>query len=617
MIVNKENAMLVDVQYVKANRKEGLPDYLYIIWKNLDTGEKYLQKVEEPTMDIYFEKPEFRNHVNVQEYQFIDKLDKKTVKAKDIIFAIADDMGDVGKERLQTCFSTKNYNGLQEFFLYPYVYGADYDVRVLYRLKWKENFNNDRVKKITKGFLDIETDIMEAVGMPNPQISPIDLVTIIDTSTDISYTFALTGVANIVEDLSGITNQQEKKQALIKRNWYKQRLKQQDYVTSHLEELQEAVHKEFDENYPGMEYKFYFYKDERKMLIHLFQLINQLKLDFIGIWNMGFDIDYIIKRMYALGLDPKEIICHPDFPAKECYFKKDTHNFAIKNKSDFFHCSSYTVFFDQMILYAAIRKSREELRSIKLTYIAKKEIKDEKLNYSEEGSLKTLSCENYMKYILYNIKDVLLQTGIEKKTSDVDTYYIYSYNNITPYESVFKQTVKLRNVQYESYRIDGCVPGENINAFLYRQEKEKEEEDDDKKDDKFEGALVGNPVLNDDFGEFLFGKQSNAIFSFSVDMDMSAFYPNGITVFNIGASCLIFKVIVSPKQYNVAGGSIPFNGITDVQIIKSNENTFATEDISKEIFDNFQTGDITTTMHKWMNAPSVVDVYRELKNKLG
>ena len=34
--ISKDNAMLVDVQYVPENRREKLPDYLYLIWKNLD-----------------------------------------------------------------------------------------------------------------------------------------------------------------------------------------------------------------------------------------------------------------------------------------------------------------------------------------------------------------------------------------------------------------------------------------------------------------------------------------------------------------------------------------------------------------------------------------------------
>lgn len=616
MKIKKDNAMLIDIQYVKANKRENRPDYLYIVWKDLDTGKKYLQTIEEPPMDIYFEKPEYRNHINNLEWQYLDKLEKKTVKAKDIIYAIADDMGDAGRERLSNCFSTRNYKGLQEFFTYPYVYGADYDVRTFYRYKWKQTFDNNRVKRITKGFLDIEVDIMEANGMPNPEVCPIDLVTLIDTSTNTSYTFALTGVECKERNYDDLKSGGEKAKEFKRRELYKNRLSQQEYATSHLDEILEEIHKTFDENYPDMEYKLYFYKDERKMLIHLFQLINRLMLDFVGIWNMSFDILYIMKRMAVLGLNAADVMCHPDFIAKECYYKKDTFNFAVKNKSDFFHCSSYTIFFDQMILYAAIRKSREELRSYKLTYIAKKEIKDEKLDYSEDGNLKTLSFKNYIKYILYNIKDVLLQTGIEAKTNDVDTYYVYSYNNITPYENVFKQTVKLRNVQYESYSNDNCIPGENINKFLYAMEKEENDDDEDSDDSKFEGALVGNPLLIDYFGVPLFGKPTNNIFNFNIDMDMSAFYPNTITAMNIAASCLIFKAIVSPYQYKINGGKIPFHGITYKQLIEGNRNTFD-EDLAKEIFDNFQTGNIISTMHKWMNAPSVTDIYNELKCRLG
>lgn len=484
MQIEKDNAMLLDIQYVKANKKENTLDYLYIIWKDLDTGKKHLQVVPEPMMEIYFEKPEFRNHSYNKNYARLEELDKKVVKYKDIIYAIVDDMGDIGRQKLQNYFNTGNYQGLKEFYIYPYVYGADYDIRVWYRHKWLEEFENDRVKDLTKGFLDIEVDTLEAVGMPNPVFNPIDLCTIIDSSTNTSYTFALIGVECEEKDLSTMFTFDQKKE-LERREMYANRLKQQEYYSSHIEELEMEAHKMFDENYPGMDYKFYFYKDERKMLVHMFQLINKLKLDFIQIWNISFDIPYIIERCKTLGLDPAQVICHPDFPIKECRFKKDMINFAVKNKSDFFHCSSYTIFTDQMINYAAIRKGQSELRSNKLTYIAEKEIGDAKLDYSEDGNIKTLSYNNYLKYILYNIKDVLLQVGIEKKTSDLETYYLTSYKNITPYESEFKQTVKLRNVQYQSFLSQGLVPGENVNGFLYNHSEKESDDDDD--DVTFEG----------------------------------------------------------------------------------------------------------------------------------
>lgn len=612
MTIDKESSMLLDIQYVKPNKKENQPDFLYIIWKDLKSNQKHLQIVPEPMMDIYFEKPEFRNHAYVKNYARIEEVEKKTVKYKNILYAIVDEMGDAGRQKLQNYLNTGNYRGLKEFYIYPYVYGADYDIRVWYRHKWLESFDNDLNKTITKGFMDIEVDTMEAVGMPNPVFNPIDLITVIDTTKKISYTFALIGVDYPEKDISGFNPIQRIKEKK-KKDMYAHRMEQQEYYSTHVEELEQEAHKMFDENYPGMEYKFYFYKDERKMLVHLFQLINSLKLDFMGIWNISFDIPYIIERCKALGLDPAQVICHPDFPVKECWFKKDTINFAVKNKSDFFHVSSYTIYFDQMINYAAIRKGQQELRSNKLTYIAQKEIGDEKLNYSEDGNIKTLSYNNYLKYILYNIKDVLLQCGIEEKTSDVETYYLGSYANVTPYESEFKQTVKLRNVQYKSFLEQGLVPGENINGFLYNS-KEKEEDDDDD-ESSFEGALVGDPTLIEKFGVKLYGQPTNSIFDFSIDLDMSAFYPSTIRAMNIDPSTLIFKMILDASQYDVRGGDIPYHGITDSQMNENNSDSF-TGDIAKEVMDNFQTKNYLSTAYKWLNLPSINQVYREVKKRM-
>lgn len=614
--INKENAMLLDIQYIKANKKNKQPDLLYIIWKNLDTNEKFLQVVPEPKMDIYFEKMELRTHAYNKNYERLENLDKKTVKYKDIIFEIVNDMGDVGRQKLQHYFTTGNYNGLKEFYTYPYVYGADYDIRAWYRYKWLQTYDNSRPKKITKGFLDIEVDTLESVGMPDPVFNPIDLVTLIDESTLTSYTFSLIGVDCVERNLEDMTPEQRIKE-INRRNMYAHRLEQQDEWSSNIQGIENKAHEMFDENYPGMKYKFYFYQDERKMLVHLFQLINTLKLDFIGVWNIAFDIPYLIERMKALGLDPAEVMCHPDFPVKVCWFKKDNINFQIKNKSDFFHISSYTIFVDQMVIYAAIRKGQQELRSNKLTYIAKKELQDEKLDYSEDGSIKTLSYNNFIMYIMYNIKDVLLQLGIEERTSDFDTYYITSYKNMTPYESEFKQTIKLRNVQYASYMSQGLVPGENVNSFLFNNLKNNENEDDeDDSETSFEGALVGNPLLIDNFGVELFGKKSRSVFRYSIDMDMSRFYPSCIGAMNIDPSTLIFKTIVDPTNYDVRGGDIPYHGITDVQIVEDNNDSF-TEDIGKEVFDNFQTRNWLSVGYKWLNLPSVNAVYEEVTKQLG
>jgi hypothetical protein len=366
----------------------------------------------------------------------------------------------------------------------------------------------------------------------------------------------------------------------------------------------------FDESYPDMEYNFYFYKDEAKMIVHYFELVNQLKLDFLEFWNISFDIPYLIQRCKSLGLDPAEVMCPKEFPSKECWFKEDRTHFDIKNKTDFFHITSYTIYSDQMRNYAAIRKGQSELRNFRLNYIAEKEIGDSKLNYSDNGNIKTVSYNNYLMYILYNIKDVLLQKGIEEKTSDLMTYYMGSYENITPYENEFKQTEVLRNVQYMFYDQEDMVPGENVNSMNYKSSDEDEEES------SFEGALVGNPNLKSKNGAEIYGHPTNSVFNFNIDMDMKAFYPNTNIENNIDPSTLLFKAFINADQFECRGGNLYYHGITDVQLVKKNDDSF-TGDIAKEVIDNFQTGNILSTSKKWLNLPSVNDIYEELERKYG
>ena len=616
-----KNSLLLDVQYVRGNKANKQPDCLYTIYRDLDTMEKKLEVIPEPKMTIYFEKEEERDHEHNLTYREIEKLNPVTCKYKDIKFAIAQEQGESGKKFLQNIFETRNYGQLKYLNEYPYVFGHDYDVRTWYRYAWDKAGFKPKKRILTKGFMDIEVDGSNVEGFPDPQHCPIDLVTVIDSNEMKSYTFALINQEYKMKDLSHIQNEVVRNELEAKEKEKKERaehrIEQEQYLVNHTDKLKEELHDMFDESYGELEYNFYFYEDEKKMLVHLFQLINKLKLDFMMVWNISFDIPYIMDRMKYLGLDPKEVICHPDFPVKECYFVADKRNFDIKNKSDFFHVSSYTVYYDQMILYAAIRKGREELRSNKLNFIAEKEIGDQKLDYEEEGNFKDFSYVNYWKYFIYNIKDVLLQNGIERSTADIDTLYVTSYENLSQYKDVFKQTVVLRNVQYKSFMSKGLVPGANLNALHAYDEKVTFDDGEDEDDEAtFEGALVGNPLLISDFGVAIYGDHTNYLFDYSIDMDMKAFYPNTIHVLNIDVSTLIFKCIVDPSQYDVRGGTIPYHGITDVQLAEQNSDSFQ-NDIANEIFDNFQTRNYLSVGYKFLNLPSVDEMAKIIKERLG
>lgn len=614
-----ENAMLLDIQYVKANYKEKTPETVYIIWRDLDTGKKYVNTIENPEIDLFFEKPEKRDHTYPKSYVYAADCNKVRVPYNKIRDAIIEDGGETTKAMAKRIYQSKQYKELDEFLKYPYVYGGDIDIRSYFHYLWLRDHDNTLAKPLHIGFGDIECCSAHVVGMADPETCPIDLVTIIDGKNLMSYTFALVGMTYELPAREGISDKKWKRMVEIKA-MYDERNRQENILMSTLDELKKEVHNTFDEAFPGMEYKFFFYKDESKMIYHIFDLIKKLDFDFVGWWNFEFDINYIMDRAKHLGIDPRILFTSEEFSQRQCWFKKDRFHFAIKNKTDYFYTTGRTNYVCQERIYAATRKGRSELRSYSLSYVARKELQEDKYDFSEDGNIKTVGFRNYKKYFIYNIKDVLLQYGIETMTNDIANYYMTFYQTVTPYDAVFKQTVKLRCIQYYFYRNNGMVPGMNINKMPFQDEiiePEDEDEDGNSKKKGFEGALVGDSRLNCPVGQPLYGtKPTNNIFNFGIDLDMSAFYPSTIKVMNNEPSNLIFKCIVDAGQFDILDGDKPINTISHIPLLPDADSDFV-NDVAKECLDNFYTRDWLTAGHKWFNLPTIDKLYGAVASKLG
>ena len=113
----KETAMLLDIKYIRPNKRENIPDYLYIVWRDTETGEKHLQIIEKPKIDIYFEKNEFRNHNYCKNYARIETLDKVTCEYSKVIPTIVNEIGDEGIRAFQNALNTRNYEAIRSFYL--------------------------------------------------------------------------------------------------------------------------------------------------------------------------------------------------------------------------------------------------------------------------------------------------------------------------------------------------------------------------------------------------------------------------------------------------------------------------------------------------------------------
>lgn len=376
-----KNLMLLNTIYHSPTKFNDYEDCLDIVYRDLDTGEKLVECIQNPKMEIYFVRPEYRNFTTNQNFIDLDKVYPKQCSYKNLVYEIANEAGPEYAKVMKEMTNQRRFAERKNIHHYKYVFGSDIDIENWYRIHWELEYGNDSVKKITKAFLDIETDTIDIPeGYGDSGESPINAVTVIDDEGNTVYTFLL-------------RNERNPQIAEFENN---------------IQEFIGELHQDFDEFYGVMDYRIYMYDEEIDLIIDIFKLINTIKPDFCMIWNMAFDIPYIIDRIKTLGYDPTEIMCHKDFLVKELYYKKDTRNFKIENKSDYFKISSYTTFLDQMIMYAALRKGQSELRSNTLSYISQVELDDDKLDYSEEANMKTFAYVNYWKFVKYNIKDIIM-----------------------------------------------------------------------------------------------------------------------------------------------------------------------------------------------------------------
>lgn len=455
----KEDLMLINMIYHQPSPQSDWTDAIDVIYKDLATNEKYLETIENPTMDVYFTKSEYRNYDYPKYTMPVEQMEIHNISCKNAPRDIAKIAGGKYAEYYRVCHQTKNRKAMKNLHKYHYVMASDYDPESYYRIQYSCHYLNNKPKTIEKLYSDIEVDGIDVKGFAEGGIAPINAITIIDEKTRISYTFALRNEKN----------------------------PQIQELENNIDDFINECHQMFDEVYGSFDYRIIFYdeKDEIRMLQDYFNLIHRLKRDFLLFWNMRYDANYLMDRIRELGYNPSDMMCHPDFKHKRCYYYEDKKNFDIKLKKDNFTISDYTVWIDQMLVYAGVRKGKSELGSVKLNVVGKKELKEEKLDYSEEANIKTLPYVNYKMFLLYNIKDVLLQYGIEKKTSDIDNLYTRSVLNSVPYKKVFSQTALLRNRCYVDYLKQGYVIGNNINIDYERDWDAEDDEDEE----KFSGAF--------------------------------------------------------------------------------------------------------------------------------
>lgn len=487
--------MLINIIYQSPSKRTDWHDYIIVVYRDVILNRKETFIIEDPEIDIFVVKEEFRNFVKPRHFLTYDKLDKVTVKYKNVLKEIA----KIAGPKFVEYYNTHTRKECRALYKYPYVLGADIDIKTYYRYEWAVAFGSDIVGTLTKSYFDIEVDQINYEGnMAKHGECPINAFSFADDSTNTAYEFLLNEPSN----------------PLIKQ------------MTDNIQEFYQSLHDEFDDAYGKLDYKIYVVDDEREMLRQIFLLIKQLSPDVLGGWNIfGFDIRYIIDRATNLGMDVNDLLCDKEFPNKAHYFFDDIHSFEFANKRSYFDVASKTHYNDMTITYASLRKSRGAVKRVNLGYVAQKELKDTKYDYSEVGNIRTLPYNDFKIFTKYSIKDSLLLMALDRKTKDTDNLYLISMTNYVPYKDALKQTVVFRALMFGYLKSKGMALGHNVNFDTDTHGKYDENGDlleQDDEDESFEGALNGDTMLNNANGVVLYGVPSMFLYKLIIDFDFSS-----------------------------------------------------------------------------------------------
>jgi hypothetical protein len=421
-----------------------MPEHYAVIYRDLKTGKKHLEIIENPKIPIYFTKSNLAVHGHNKYLEDMKNLELVYCSPSEVERVICQRIGPEGMRFYNQCLETKDFRKLKsEIMKWPYCYGADLGPEFYYRQWWKDNCKSELIPYVTTAFADIECDIYDFHGDSIDGQVEINIISIVTNENKECHIFMLRPDGTSPE-----------------------RIKQQndyDWIINNKDTFCAELNNDFDPAYGKLKYVLHGYQNvsrvrhdgEVKMIIDFFKYIHSTKPDFCGWWNMAFDIPTLINRSEFLGVNPEDFMCNKDFPGTTLRWKADKFAFAIKEKKDFFYLSDYTQHMCYMQTYAKNRK-QTLYRSYSLDAISDIELGDSKLKYKDSGyTIKNLNVKDYPMFVKYNIKDNLLPFRMDQINKDLEYVWIMTDQLLCNFDSVSSPTVNLTNrVAYQLQHVD-------------------------------------------------------------------------------------------------------------------------------------------------------------------
>ena len=483
------------------------------ILRDYSTKEKYFEILEDPdytyyvTNDDVIDKIYDANNGEITPVNDIKIEDTYAVTTKysELLKSVAFETGN--EDYFYDCIRNREFRKLKNLHHVPIVHGSDINLADYYIAKHYEKYPNDSEFYISKSYFDIEVDAIDIVGFPSPEEAkcPINAFSLYFDEQNM---------------LVGLFLRNEKNPLI-------------ETFEKNIKAFKKRIKEKYEKlNIKDIKVRIKFFDDEIELIKTAFDLINHFKPDYSGAWNLTkFDIPYIISRISVLGYSPEDIICPPEIPYHYSNLVIDNRNQDYADKGSYYLAANYTNFIDQLLLYAALRKSSKK-ESYRLDDIAQEELKEKKVDYEAiNATIKNLPYVNYELFVEYNLHDTMLLHMIEDKVRDIEMIDTIGVVTNTRVEKAFKKTVSVINLARVFYKKNGFIMSNNHNRD-YDGTKVKNNK-------KYRGAYVALPDNNGFVGIKINGKRSKYVHRFVIDEDLTSLYPSIILTFNSDSTTLI------------------------------------------------------------------------------
>ena len=578
-----EGSILHDVRYIKS------PEAFEVVYWDSITQQLEV-KYEDPLVDIWFLKEEYRTNEYQIAYVEMDKCYPVYCKFSQIPKAIAQNCGGEWAEYYNANCRGNHYELSRHMCECPWVFKADFLPDVYFRLRWLHQYGNDvDLSKATFGLLDIETDVID---------NTVNLRDITDVKQPVNAATVILPHQKIVAVLILGPRPTQKLHPKFHKLLDKQ-ISEHEWLMNNIEAFKNEIINEDEDNKKyisdyDIRIHLFDYDKEINLIKTVFDYINKYRPWFLESWNAKFDHNYLMNRISYLGYDPHDIIIPKEFKSKQLWYSEDrSEKPSMKNSKDWFFTSTYSVYICQMKIFAGIRKSQQERRSYSLSSVGKDVAGIDKLTQTKSGTFRSFAYTDFLKFILYNVRDVVVQLAIELNVEDTKTLVGRSSTFLTQYSKCFQETHIVRNHREDFYESEGYVQACKLKI-------------EPGVDTAFRGAYVAPPELNSPTGEIINGMAVNNIVHAVLDADAKAYYPSTKMGLNLDPMSLEYKCNIN-NHNTFLDGTCVNRSYNQEYFWKDSKGKFHDEDMGAPLFNTYKNGNISSLMYNWFNAPKISD----------